>query len=331
MDKTPVSGSERAVTAQAPSSAPVGRGPGLEASRVPSLAPEQVHELLDRWFSAHPAQNVWEIPSRAGERALVFGDTHSDWPTVEMLARRAFDPGKGDGWLVGTGDYVDRAPPELPFGSAINALYLLSLQLAHPGRVVLLRGNHETQRTIPILRREVDDEASELWGGKSGLGARLEDAFDRWPLAASTESGVYLAHAGFPRKRGKGGWQAALGTGSIETLEEVVWNDLEGSSYAGGRGLDLEPITEAETISFLDEAGFSVFLRGHDPSEAGRARFQDRVLTLHSSRIYEWAGLHLVEVPLDRPVKKVADLHHEVFAAPPIPPLAPAWRAPQEK
>lgn len=301
-------------------------GAPLDPSRIPSLAPEEVHEILDRWFASHAARAVAQVPQRPGEKAVVFADTHSDWPTVQFLARRAFDPARGAGWLIGTGDYVDRAPPELRFGSAINALFLLSLQLEHPGRVVLLRGNHETQRVIPILRREVDDEANSLWGEKSGIALRLEDAFDRLPLAATTESGAYLAHAGFPRKRSRGGWQAALERGSVEMLEDVVWNDLEGSSYAGGRGLDLDPITEPETLAFLKEAGLSVFLRGHDPSQAGQVRFQDHVLTLHTSRIYDWAGLHLAEVPLDRPMKGVRDLHHETFAPPPIPPVAPAWR-----
>lgn len=298
-----------------------------EPGSIPSLDPSEVHELLDRWFATYPARAVEEVPERKGESALVFGDTHSDWPTTLFLAERAFSPSEGCGWVMATGDYVDRAPPELPYGSAINAVLLLSLQLAHPGRAVFLRGNHETQRAIPVLRREVDDEATQLWGPESRLGGRIEDAFDRWPLAACTSSGAYLAHAGFPRTRpggGREGWKKALAHPSVEVLEEVVWNDLDASAYQGGRGLSIPAITEAETLEFLKEAGLTVFLRGHDPSDAGRARFHDRVLTLHTSRIYDWAGLHWAKVPLDRPIRDLRDVDHRTLTPPPIPATAPA-------
>ncbi len=287
---------------------------------VPSLPLETVEEVLDRWEAQVPARTTATVRLRPGKRALVFGDTHSDWPTVQMLAGRVLGPGRDDlDLLVGTGDYVDRATPELPFGSVVNALLLLSLELSEPERVLLLRGNHETQRTIPILRAEVVDEANDVWGAGTGVGRRLERAFDRMPLAAETESGAYLAHAGFPRDRGKAGWKGALAHESVKVLEEVVWNDLEVSSFAGSRGLEIAPITEGETLEFLHEAGLGVFLRGHDPMEAGKSRYQDRVLTLHTSRVYDWAGLHVAELPLDGKVRDLRDVRHLTLEAPPIP------------
>ncbi len=278
----------------------------------------RVHEMLDRFFSQVPAEATHEVPMARGRRALVLGDTHTDWPTSRFLARQALGT-EGLGYLFATGDYVDRAPPELPYGSVVNALFLLALRAKEPERVVLLRGNHETQRDIPILRNEVVDEATSLWGPGEGVGQRVLDAFDRLPLAACTESGAYLAHAGFPRKRGSQGWKARIASGGIDMLEEVVWNDLEVSSYVGGRGLQIPPISQAETLAFLQEAGLEVFLRGHDPTEAGRARFQDRVLTLHTSRVYEWAGLHVAELPLDRRVRDLRDVVHRTVLPPPLP------------
>lgn len=293
----------------------------LDPPSIPLLPPEEVSELLETFLSQVPGRSFCEVPSQPGRKALVFGDTHSDWPTVQALARRALQDPAGT-WLMSTGDYVDRAPPELPFGSVINALYLLSLRLAHPDRVVLLRGNHETQRQLPILRNEVVDEARSLWGEPGGgIGDRILDAFDHLPLAATTESGAYLAHAGFPRERGKGGWKAALEKGGLQVLEEVVWNDLAVSSYAGGRGLEIPPISERETIEFLREADLAVFLRGHDPTEAGRARYLNRVLTLHTSRVYDWAGLHVAEFPLDGALRDLRDVVHSTLEPPPIPPV----------
>lgn len=300
----------------------VAEGELPDPTRFPVWSEESVLELLDRWLSSHPAKGVERIGEVAGHSALVFGDTHSDWPTVQQLATRALASEEKLGWLMATGDYVDRALPELPWGSVVNALYLLSLQLARPGRVILLRGNHETQRLIPILREEVVDEARQLWGRASRVGDRIDDCFDRLPLACETASGVYLAHAGFPRGGDPGSWRARLARPSVETLEQTVWNDLSVSSFAGGRGLDLDPITESETLAFLDENHFGVFLRGHDPTEAGRARYHDRVLTLHTSRVYDWAGLHVAEVPLHGEVRDLRDLVHRTIEAPPVPPVA---------
>ncbi|MDE1820620.1 MAG: serine/threonine protein phosphatase [Euryarchaeota archaeon] len=291
----------------------------LDPRGIPHLAPEDVHELLDRWFSSFPATTLQELPAVPHGRALVFGDTHSDWPTVEALSREAMTPQGPLTHLVGLGDYVDRTLPELPHGSVVNALFLLSLRLCHPDRVVLLRGNHETQHLIPILRPEAVDESDELWGRESGVGRRIEQAFDRLPLMATTESGGYLAHAGFPRERNPKGWKTHLDARSLKLLEEVVWNDLEVSSFSGGRGLEISPISQAETLEFLSQAGCSVFLRGHDPTEAGKARYDNRVLTLHTSRVYDWAGLHVAELPLDGRVRDLRDVRCRRIEPPPIP------------
>lgn len=320
-----MSPSSRPASPHAPPGAP---GASLEddPSSVTLWDASRVHELLDRFFSTVPAERTHEVPWARGRRALVLGDTHTDWPTSLSLARQAL--GSEDmGYLFATGDYVDRAPPELPFGSVVNALFLLSLRTKEPERVVLLRGNHETQRDIPILLNEVVDEATSLWGPGEGVGGRVLDAFDRLPLAASTESGAYLAHAGFPRDRGSAGWKGRIAGGGIDMLEEVVWNDLQVSAYVGGRGLEIPPISEEETLAFLREAGFEVFLRGHDPTEAGRARYQNRVLTLHTSRVYEWAGLHVAELPLDRRVRDLRDVVHRTLRPPPLP--APPKRSPR--
>lgn len=296
-----------------------------DPNQVSALPLEDVQELLDVWTSSITPRSAETVPRRRARKALVFGDTHTDWPTARSVARRVVGPSPGDlDLLIGTGDYVDRAPPELPYGSVVNALYLLSLRLAYPEHVLLLRGNHETQRRIPILRAEVVDEARELWGTEGGVGTRLEQAFDRLPLAAETESGAYLAHAGFPRGRGSGGWKSRLEGESLERLEEVVWNDLEVSSFAGGRGLEIPPITEEETLEFLHESGLAVFLRGHDPTEAGKARYQNRVLTLHTSRVYDWAGLHVAQVPLDGSLRDLRDVRHERIEPAPLPAPVPS-------
>lgn len=278
-------------------------------------------EFLDRWEGRIPARTLVDIPEIPEGEALVLGDSHGDWPTVQMLVGRFLDgPEARDRWIA-LGDYVDRTPDRLPQGSVRNALYVLSLRATFPDRVVLLRGNHETQRQIPGDMHSLRDEAKELWGSPE-VAERIQDLFDRLPLAAVTESGVYLAHAGYPMDPQRN-WRTELASSTERVLFEAVWNDVEMSPAYGHRGIDQEPIRQANLESFLSRAGCSVFLRGHDPDMAGKILFGGRVLTVHGARVFEGAGLTVASVPLGGPIRR---LTNSMVQALPFPPL-PARRA----
>ncbi len=269
----------------------------LDPLSIPSLTEADVLEALDRILPALPGRSLVDVPDRPGVRVWVLGDTHGDWPTAEaQLKEHVLREGGRDRAIL-LGDYVDRTPDTLPQGSLVNALYLLSLNAAWPERVQLLRGNHETQRQIPGVLREAHAEAQELFGVGTPVGERLEDAFGRLPLAASLESGYYLAHAGFPRGAGQS-WRQRFEREDEDLLFQVVWNDVDGSPVAGKRGLPIPPFTGPELEAFLKAAGARQFLRGHDPYLAGQYRFEGRVLTLHTSRVFDWAGLWVASVPL---------------------------------
>jgi len=252
-----------------------------------------------------------------GGEALVVGDSHGDWPTVEMLVERFFSGPEARSRWIALGDYVDRTPKGLPQGSLRNALYLLSLRAAFPESVVLLRGNHETQRRIPAGMHFVHDEAVELWGTPA-VGERVQDLFDRLPLAAVTESGAYLAHAGFPLGPG-GDWKTELASSSERVLFEVVWNDVEMSPSCGHRGVDQEPIRRENLERFLSRAGCTVFVRGHDPDMAGQILFGRRLLTVHGARVFARAGLTVASVPLGEPVRELSETMLRSLSFPPLP------------
>lgn len=292
----------------------------LDPLAIPDLLETEALEALDRILPALPGRSLLDFPTVRGSCAWVLGDTHADWPTARaVLTERVLRRGGSDRAIF-LGDYVDRTPPELPFGSLVNALYLLSLTAAFPERVQLLRGNHETQRRIPGVLQEAHEEAKELFGARTPVGERLEDAFERLPLAARMESGYYLAHAGFPRESG-GSWRERFSREDDELLFEVVWNDLEGSPVAGQRGIPISPFTEPETEDFLRAVGATLMLRGHDPYLAGQYRFHDRVLTLHTTRVFGWAGLWVAGVPLGAekgPRSRVEPVRLEPAPLPPI-------------
>ena len=275
-----------------PHSAPIG------PVRWSQPSEHQALEELDRIVSALPGKPFLEVPERSGAHAWLFGDTHGDWPTAQRVLEAALRSGEGRDRAIFLGDYVDRTPPELPHGSVLNALSLLSAAATLPDRVVLLRGNHETQRQIPGILREAAVEARSLWGERTPMAERLEDAFGRLPLAALLSSGVYLAHAGFPRTRSAASLPEEFARTDDGLLFEVVWNDVLGSPVAGSRGIPCPPFTEEEVGAFLRSIEAEIFVRAHDPYLAGQWSLGGKVLTLHTTRVFLWAGLWRACVPL---------------------------------
>jgi hypothetical protein len=263
-----------------------------------------LHELLDEVeeaFARSGSPLFVEIPS--DRPVTLIGDSHGDWPAVSAALRHARH-GPVPGRFVGLGDYVDRAtwsepdPAALPNGSIWNAAYLLAWNAAAPGEVVLLRGNHEAARQIPVpnptLLRELGraypaEEASVLW-------ERLTRALERLPLAARTANGVFLAHGGIPPadRRDPRRWRAD----DRELLEALLWSDPE-FEHPPGRVVG-PPYGDSELEGFLQEFGCGFMIKGHAPWHSGRAIYGGRLLTLHTSDLFSRfgeGGVYLAELP----------------------------------
>ncbi len=251
-----------------------------------------------------------DVPSRRGaialdipgaREAIVFGDTHGDWRSTEAAVARFLEDPR-ERVLVGLGDYVDRAPADCGFGSVANALYLLHLAARYPEQVVLLRGNHELHRAIPVIPRDLPKELEELWGADPTRSARLDSLLERGPLAATTGSGAYLAHAGFVRDA-DARWSARLDRPAEEDLVEVVWAECQEARVHRG----VPRFTGTDLTAFFRATGASVFLRGHDPDLNGRWSLGDRCLTLQTTRHYErFGGVLIARLDLTRPAAKEA-------------------------
>ncbi|MCI4344039.1 MAG: metallophosphoesterase [Thermoplasmata archaeon] len=277
--------------------------PPLEILR---LQPEEADELLGALEAGVPvAPTLVEVPLVAKATALVFGDTHGDWRSSEAIAAR-FLARPNSSYLIGLGDYVDRAPDDCAEGSVANALYLLQLVARYPGRVLLVKGNHELHRLLPVLPHDLDTEVDELWGPDVRRYARLAGLLERGPLAVRTSSGAYLAHGGFPRVAKGVPVAAAFERLTEDQIVDIVWG--ESGASRSHRGVSA-PFTERELKAYLAALGGTVFLRGHDPDLNGKAVFDNRCLTLHTSRIYErMGGVLFAQVPLDRPIRDLEDI-----------------------
>ena len=290
-----------------PTSGPVrDDGTVVVPSEVSSWSPEEADQVLARLEAEVPvASGLTDISGQGAQEAIIFGDTHGDWrSTRAAVAPFLADPASK--FLIGLGDYVDRPPDDCPNGSAANAFYLLSLVAAFPGHVYLLQGNHETVRRIPAFPEHLTAEIDELWGPDVTRYARLMGLLERGPVAALLARTTYLAHAAFPSGASGEGARARFNRPNDETLADVVWRECGASHLRRGVG---EPFSERELTGFLDSLGARVMIRGHDPDLTGRSVFQDRCLTLHTSRIYErFGGVLIGRLPLDRPVATCRDV-----------------------
>jgi hypothetical protein len=249
------------------------------------------------------------LPALPGGRAFAIGDTHGDWlSTVEAV--RACGAAGPASVLVGLGDYIDRSPVDLPCGAVANALYLLSLAARDPERVFLLQGNHETMRRIAAVPHTLPDEVERLWGRSGDRYGRLMGLLERGPLAATSASGAYFAHAGFPRGELPPRWQDAVDGREEDRLIDLVWSEPDASRVRRG----VAPAwTERELEGFLGATGLSTFWRGHDPDLAGRPLYDGRAMTLHTTRLYRrYGGVLMAVLPLDHPLARVeaAELRH---------------------
>jgi len=270
------------------------------------LEPTGADALLDELERMVPRRPPFvTIGENDLDRAVVFGDSHGDWRSTEEVVAR-FEAGGRATVLIGLGDYIDRSPADCGAGSVANAIFLLSTAARIPARVFLLQGNHETARRIGVAPHDLPAEVDRLWGRNPERYSRLMGLLERGPLAAATKSGAYLAHAGFPRHLAGTPWSRILEKPSDEVLSEIVWAECAESSIRRGAA---KPWGSTDLDRFLAASGLALVLRGHDPDLAGRTVYRDRVVTLHTTRIFErYGGVLACDLPLNRPVRSAAEL-----------------------
>ena len=271
-----------------------------------------LHELLDEVDEGlgHPRRSLLvEVPS--DRPVQVIGDSHGDWPAVAAALRFARQRAPAHRF-VGLGDYIHRAtwaepdPSALPTGSIWNAAYLLAWTIAVPEEVILLRGNHEATRQIPVPAPTLLRELRRAYPRKETLALweRLIELLERLPLAARTANGVFMAHGGirtadqFDPKM----WNA----NDARLLEGLLWSDPEFEYEDRSVG---QPYSAQDLERFLQAIGCRWMIKGHAPGHSGRAIYGGRLLTIHTSDLFARlgeGGTLLAEIPAGR---RLDDIH----------------------
>jgi len=208
---------------------------------------------------------------------LVVGDTHGDLESAKRPAERSITKGLP---IIYLGDYVDRGNDQLE-----NLAFVLSLKIQRPGKVVLLRGNHETER----INRSYGFKRVVKTRYSSSLFHRIVSLYEKLPVVAVLNEEYYLAHGGI--SSGVDDYK------DIEELEhreegykEIFWNDpgeevdrYEPNFRRGGYQL----YGEKAVKEFLDRNGLSMVIRAHEFYPEGyRYYFDKKLLSIFSISNY---------------------------------------------
>lgn len=208
---------------------------------------------------------------------FVVGDTHGNLESAKRPAEHAI---KNDVPIVYLGDYVDRGEEQLE-----TLAYALSLKIERPGKVILLRGNHETES----MNRQYGFYRVINMRYPGSLYQNIVELYDRLPVAAVVKDDYYLAHGGISR-----GITSLSRINELshtdESYKEIFWNDpsedIEGFEPNFKRG-GFQLYGEKAVSEFLDKNDLSTIIRAHEVHPEGyRYYFDEKLLSIFSVSNY---------------------------------------------
>lgn len=241
---------------------------------IRSVSEEQYLEFIEEVEGHLEGENLVE---KEWSEFLVVGDTHGDLESAKRPAERSVAESTP---IIYLGDYVDRGNDQLE-----NLAFVLSLKMQRPRKVVLLRGNHETER----MNRSYGFERVVKTRFSAGLFHRIVSLYEKLPVAAVVNEEYYTAHGGIS--------SAVDDYEDIKRLEnreegykEIFWNDPseEVDRYAPNlRRGGYQLYGEKAVKEFLDQNDLSMVIRAHEFHPEGyRYYFDKKLLSIFSISNY---------------------------------------------
>jgi serine/threonine-protein phosphatase 2A catalytic subunit len=213
----------------------------------------------------------------------VCGDVHGQFHDLIELFRVGGRP--PDTNYLFMGDYVDRG-----HHSVETVCLLLALKVRFPGRITLLRGNHESRQTTQVYT--FYDECLQKYGSANAW-RNLTDLFDYLPLTALVDGRVLCLHGGLS--------PSLAGLDQVRALDRVqevphegplcdlLWSDPEDSGLGWGISPRGAGYTFGQDITemFNHSNGLGLVARAHQLVMDGYSWTHDRnVVTVFSAPNY---------------------------------------------
>jgi diadenosine tetraphosphatase ApaH/serine/threonine PP2A family protein phosphatase len=241
-------------------------------------------------------------------RSIVVGDLHG---SLESLLGILFMYGPPIGFnYIFLGDYVDRGL------NSVEVLYIvISLKLKYSKNVVLLRGNHETEKSVKEyglleeVKRKYPEDYLEILTAQIG-------AFTSMPLCCILDDKIFLVHGGISSKFASISDIVVLKERfkDIDPIKDVIVNDLLWSDPGDYVGKDEESNRGENCIlfgrrtleRFLFGNSLELLVRGHECYEfKDRFKFGGRLVTVFSCNDYDGSKYDGYVMIIDRGIKFV--------------------------
>lgn len=233
---------------------------------------------------------------------IVVGDIHGDIDSLEHILRETgFEECLMEGedlYLLCLGDYIDRGP-----GQVQVLMRLLRLLEGYPGRVVLLRGNHEGPRGVPFHPHDFPYVLRDAYGSEAvDIYREFRDLCDELYTAAVAPEKTLFLHGGVP-----------VGLNSLndlayanmehparDTLVQALWNDPveESGAHLSPRGVG-RLFGPDVAYNALRSLGVSSMVRSHQSCDG--FKWVGDTLTVFSCRLPDYGNSRAayLRVPLD--------------------------------
>jgi protein phosphatase len=239
--------------------------------------------------------------------ALIIGDLHGDIKSLTTILEKSDFITKmnttNDAVIVFLGDYGDR-------GANQTELYytVLSLKVAFPEQIVLLRGNHEGPLDLMASPHDLPLQLQQKFKDKGALAyLTLRKLFDYLYNAAYVENQYLLVHGGLPYSIRNLHEIAQAGKLHPDKpfLSELLWNDPDDkvkSILPSPRGSG-NLFGKTTTKEVLDRLNAKIIIRGHEATPDGyKINHDGKVLTLFSRKGAPYSNTYgaYLDVPLEK-------------------------------
>ncbi|MFW3147287.1 MAG: metallophosphoesterase family protein [Thermoplasmatota archaeon] len=278
-----------------------------DENALDSLSEEDAEKVLSSLKKIKIAlQSLFEFPvvelnASKEEKYILYiiGDIHGDLETARTIVRylrklkkEVKERNKSD-WktrFLFLGDYVDRAPKDIENGGFKTILYLLCAKVLYPQDIIMLRGNHEAINMLMFSPYELPVEISELFGSEysEDIHDALMGIFSSLPLILTTSNGMMAVHAGVIKDPDVD--IKDIDQDDEELILPLLWGDPYETETFRGEISKTANFSKKDVTGFLQRNGCRVLVRGHDYRTMGFDMYNNKMLTLHTSRKYENKG-----------------------------------------
>ncbi|MFW9927660.1 MAG: metallophosphoesterase, partial [Candidatus Thorarchaeota archaeon] len=242
------------------------------------ISQDETRQLTGMLYDLYQSKmNIVDVPSR---NVFFIGDLHGEFESISSVSR-LFQKYKNHSFVF-LGDYADRGPAQIETFNLV-----IAMALAEPERVLMLRGNHES------------DEVAQRYGFYTEVTRSFSfdvysyylDVFQVLPLAAMSNDGIFACHGGIPEDVTTIDDLQSPDRFNInfpnDVIHQIVWNDPKEADFrfaANSRGHRVKSFGRKAFDEFSSDFGIQYFFRAHEVFPNGiKTFFDNRLFSIFSA------------------------------------------------